>query len=188
MGVNHAANLSATAGDVSTMFFGSVSGGLSAELSGGNFWRGAATGLVVSGLNHVAHRSDSKNNYAIEESPGPAGQVEFKDLKDTQLGDFALIGENQKQNDVLITPENDVVYEVDGFYYKNFSDEKYWYKIGNGNKVTVTYSNKMYTFSSKSFSLYGLLSHVGFMPRSEDHWYRPLKTSPNGNPFDCTNY
>lgn len=56
MGVNHAANLSGTAGDVSTMFFGSVSGGLSAELSGGNFWQGAATGFIVSTLNHVAHR------------------------------------------------------------------------------------------------------------------------------------
>ena len=61
MGVNHAANLSGTAGDVSTMFFGSVSGGLSAELSGGNFWQGAATGLAVSALNHVAHRVEAGN-------------------------------------------------------------------------------------------------------------------------------
>lgn len=38
------------------MFFGTVSGGLSAELADGNFWQGAATGLVVSGLNHVAHK------------------------------------------------------------------------------------------------------------------------------------
>jgi hypothetical protein len=48
--------LSGTAGDISTMLFGSVSGGLSAELTGGNFWQGAATGLAVSALNHVAHR------------------------------------------------------------------------------------------------------------------------------------
>lgn len=47
--------LSGTAGDISTMLFGSVSGGLSAELTGGNFWQGAATGLTVSALNHVAH-------------------------------------------------------------------------------------------------------------------------------------
>src|SRR5690606_32944539 len=38
------------------MFFGTVSGGLSAELTGGNFWQGAATGLTVSALNHVAHK------------------------------------------------------------------------------------------------------------------------------------
>lgn len=63
MGVNHAANLSATAGDVSTMFFGSVSGGLSAELIGGNFWQGAAIGLTVSGLNHVAHSTIQRIKY-----------------------------------------------------------------------------------------------------------------------------
>lgn len=38
------------------MLYGTVSGGLSAELTGGNFWQGAATGLTVSALNHVAHR------------------------------------------------------------------------------------------------------------------------------------
>lgn len=38
-----------------------VSGGLSAELTGGNFWQGAATGLVVSGLNHVAHKIQHRN-------------------------------------------------------------------------------------------------------------------------------
>lgn len=43
------------------MFFGSVSGGLSAELTGGNFWQGAATGLAVSGLNHVAHKIEQRN-------------------------------------------------------------------------------------------------------------------------------
>jgi len=43
------------------MFFGTVSGGLSAELTGGNFWQGAATGLVVSGLNHVAHKIEQRN-------------------------------------------------------------------------------------------------------------------------------
>jgi hypothetical protein len=56
MGINAAAGLSGTAGDVSTMLFGSASGGLSSKLAGGNFWEGAAIGLTVSGLNHVAHR------------------------------------------------------------------------------------------------------------------------------------
>lgn len=46
------------------LVFGSISGGAGAELTGGNFWQGAVTGLVVSGLNHLAHSendtSDSK--------------------------------------------------------------------------------------------------------------------------------
>ena len=34
---------------------GGLSGGIGARLSGGDFWVGAAHGLMVSGLNHVAH-------------------------------------------------------------------------------------------------------------------------------------
>lgn len=47
--------------DAATLLFGTVSGGLSAELTGGNFWQGAATGLVVSGLNHVAHKIQERS-------------------------------------------------------------------------------------------------------------------------------
>lgn len=35
--------------------FGALSGGVGAELSGGNFWQGAVTGGIVAGLNHVMH-------------------------------------------------------------------------------------------------------------------------------------
>ncbi|WP_316633063.1 hypothetical protein [uncultured Flavobacterium sp.] len=41
--------------------FGTVSGGVGAQLTGGNFWQGAATGLVVSGLNHFVHEIQVKN-------------------------------------------------------------------------------------------------------------------------------
>ncbi|GGF03839.1 RHS repeat-associated core domain-containing protein [Flavobacterium limi] len=48
-------------GDAGTIAFGTVIGGASAALTGGNFWQGAATGLVISGLNHVMHESGDKN-------------------------------------------------------------------------------------------------------------------------------
>jgi len=41
---------------LATILFGTISGGITAELTGGNFWQGAATGLAVSALNHVAHK------------------------------------------------------------------------------------------------------------------------------------
>ena len=41
---------------VGTVAFGALSGGIGAELSGGNFWQGAVIGGVVAGLNHVAHQ------------------------------------------------------------------------------------------------------------------------------------
>ncbi len=40
---------------VGTIAFGALSGGVGAELSGGNFWQGAIAGGIVSGLNHVMH-------------------------------------------------------------------------------------------------------------------------------------
>ncbi|WP_413998087.1 RHS repeat-associated core domain-containing protein [Flavobacterium sp. W1B] len=43
-------------GDVGMIAFGTVSGGAGAALTGGNFWQGAVTGLVVSGLNHAMHK------------------------------------------------------------------------------------------------------------------------------------
>lgn len=47
---------------VGMIAFGTVSGGVGAELTGGNFWQGAATGLVVSGLNHYMHMIEEKQN------------------------------------------------------------------------------------------------------------------------------
>jgi hypothetical protein len=42
--------------------FGTVMGGAGAALTGGNFWQGAITGLVVSGLNHAMHSMTNKND------------------------------------------------------------------------------------------------------------------------------
>lgn len=45
---------------VGTIAFGSLSGGVGAELSGGNFWQGAVSGGIVSGLNHAMHKMDQR--------------------------------------------------------------------------------------------------------------------------------
>src|SRR5690606_4060261 len=71
MGVNAATGLSGTASDISTMLFGSASGGLSSKLAGGNFWEGAAIGLTVSGLNHVAHKIEHRK--LVNERPKNIG-------------------------------------------------------------------------------------------------------------------
>jgi hypothetical protein len=47
---------------VGTIAFGALSGGVGAELSGGNFWQGAITGGIVAGLNDVMH-GNSKRGY-----------------------------------------------------------------------------------------------------------------------------
>ena len=53
-------------GGASMIVFGTIAGGAGAALTGGNFWQGAATGLIVSGLNHAMHqmgRNDPPNKY-----------------------------------------------------------------------------------------------------------------------------
>ncbi|QIY92358.1 RHS repeat-associated core domain-containing protein [Chryseobacterium gallinarum] len=40
---------------VGTVLFGALSGGIGAELTGGNFWQGALIGGIVAGLNHKLH-------------------------------------------------------------------------------------------------------------------------------------
>lgn len=54
--------------DLGMIAFGTVSGGAGAALTGGNFWQGAVTGLMVSGLNHAVHQMNNEDNFVnIEE-------------------------------------------------------------------------------------------------------------------------
>jgi hypothetical protein len=46
---------------------GGLTGGISAEMAGGNFWAGARQGLITAGLNHAAHMvADGINNRILE--------------------------------------------------------------------------------------------------------------------------
>jgi len=42
-------------GAAAVVITGGLSGGVGSAVTGGNFWEGATTGLIVTGLNHVAH-------------------------------------------------------------------------------------------------------------------------------------
>ena len=55
-------SLSSVAGDVGQIAFGTVMGGVGALLTKGNFWQGAATGLVISSINYVTNKIKT-NNY-----------------------------------------------------------------------------------------------------------------------------
>ncbi len=66
----------AVAGDfankaVGQIAFGAVSGGIGAELSGGNFWQGAVIGGIVAGLNHAMHK--------IGNDPGPKRKIQISE-------------------------------------------------------------------------------------------------------------
>lgn len=132
VGLNNAVNLSGTAGDVSTMFFGTVSGGLSAKLTGGNFWQGAATGLTVSALNHVAHRMTKP--------------FEFKDETVEALVSKL---QQEKKGTVLTGKEIKTKYGIKQNVQRAISEVKV---LGEG-KYDVTWNNKMLINSATVLSV-----------------------------------
>lgn len=68
---------SSTAG---ILLFGTLAGGAGAELTGGNFWQGAITGLIVSGLNHAMHSGDGDSSVSIDDQEDPYQLKPFKPL------------------------------------------------------------------------------------------------------------
>lgn len=118
---------------------------------------------MVSGLNHASHRTSSptENNNAIEKGKGDAGsntdkadinpttgEIIFKDLTIKQLNDFRIITEDGNKP---YAPTQNGSYEGDGVYFRNFTDEKYWYKVSGGSSVTISYSNNKYYFSPNTY-------------------------------------
>ena len=71
--------------------FGALSGGVGAELSGGNFWQGAVTGGIVAGLNHAMHMEKT----AVE--PDPPVEDDFW----TKLANFISGGAVDEAREIL---------------------------------------------------------------------------------------
>jgi hypothetical protein len=67
---------------VGTIAFGALSGGVGAELSGGNFWQGAIAGGIVSGLNHLSQKMQS-----YEDANYDPNKVEKSNSSDIANGD-----------------------------------------------------------------------------------------------------
>lgn len=82
--------LGAGTGDLGMIAFGTVSGGAGAELTGGNFWQGAATGLVVSGLNHYVHMIEERQDLIGRlKAAGYNNPNAYANLSDSELAGFA---------------------------------------------------------------------------------------------------
>jgi hypothetical protein len=75
--------------------FGAISGGIGAELSGGNFWQGAVTGGIVAGLNSAMHKIESDLSDDDPRKPKGSKRVRSTDeahsLKGSRGGATAVI-------------------------------------------------------------------------------------------------
>jgi hypothetical protein len=76
--------------DFGTLAFGTFAGGAGAQLSGGNFWQGAVTGLMVSGLNHVAHKRQMQElgNATIDVTDEIVGEATIRDYPTDKGGRY----------------------------------------------------------------------------------------------------
>ena len=131
------------------------------------------------------HSNKTKINSNNSDEITPEGEVTFKGLSKEQLKDFILIPGDAKEGQILkATPvANDIVYQVDGVYPRNFTNKEYWFKVANGNSATISFSNTTgkYTFLTTTSYINPLryLGFVGFLSKIEDHGKTGL-----GNPFD----
>lgn len=124
---------------MSTMFFGTVSGGLSAELTGGNFWQGAATGLVVSGLNHTMHKISWKkfvskiDESIVEQGLNPEDPVISEE--------YAYMREFTESNSVL----NDLLKKANETFHVLFRDV-----FGTPKGGYASYDTKRFVYITKA--------------------------------------
>lgn len=99
--------------DAAIILFGTVSGGVAARLTGGNFWEGAAVGLVVSGLNHAMH-NDNDIFESEDSSEGPGKGNGKNDRKDGKGNKFRGGKQKQRDGDLSKYPK-----EFKDWYHKN---------------------------------------------------------------------
>lgn len=115
--------------------FGAVAGGITSRLQGGNFWEGAAIGLVVSGLNHAMHkigddsifddeydqkgRKVTKASLGIKKGDTKETMID-KTLKGMKVGDYitgedaSFLGEDAKKFIKTITRTGATSFAIDG--------------------------------------------------------------------------
>ena len=74
-------------GGASMIVFCTIAGGAGAALTGGNFWQGAATGLIVSGLNHAMHSIDGEDSFVEDnlDQEDPVQKVKIDPIDASKL-------------------------------------------------------------------------------------------------------
>lgn len=143
---------------VMTLGSGAIMGGVGAELSGGNFWRGAVTGLIVSGLNDLAHsvinnRAKSRLDREVDakygskaDSPAPVNESSVNGALELPL----LKGLNNASGNQPFTVD---------------AENMYWPEDGSSEAITVIsrpdLKNSSITYFKASFASYRILAqHV----------------------------
>jgi len=112
----------------------------------------------------------------------PTGSMSFEGLNETELMMFAIIDEEGGTTHNL---RENGAYDGDGFFYKHFTENEYWYKVSGESSVTVTVkqdrSGFIWTPTISAFwktiaEKFGKYYNVDWEPKSSPR--------PALNPFD----
>ena len=131
---------------VGTVLFGSLAGGVGATLTGGNFWRGAITGAIVSGLNHTLHggKKISKSNYTyrkIDKSINSEKLVYFQ--KGKYRDAFGKLKSDKPLYDLAVSEvlkPNTISIYGHGYYHSLFGTSSYEQIVGNISNDSLLYN------------------------------------------------
>lgn len=130
-------------GASATFFGGTLSGGIGAAISGGNFWQGLQQGLITAGLNHYAHMLDGGGDPVIKPASKLSQPFEPKYTEFEGLG-LSLVG--------LLN---------EGAQLATFN-EKGWYDFRKGKTYSHSFHGNQHTGLRKSSLRYSKnLNYLG---------------------------
>jgi RHS repeat-associated protein len=149
---------------VGQALFGTVAGGITAQLQGGNFWEGAAVGLTVSWLNHVVHKIDIeiKENLMLDEAIRKGGYGKILDddpylnWSNDLIREFAL-----KVFPELFSSANNPIFEKQLFLDDNADGKALFERSSLNGKYTVKSLGKILLKNSVLNSVRQLASVIG---------------------------
>lgn len=129
--------------DVGTLVFGTAAGAGGAALTKGNIWQGAAIGLVVSGLNHFAHKNQMRNKIREKLSdPDGIPKISVKAVKEVKAQVRGLFNKDMIQN------EHEPTIEVGGS--KGNTAGSFVYEMSDYGHTTPNTTLRFYTSAFKS--------------------------------------
>lgn len=168
-GINGFASSLGMNNNFGALAFGTVMGGAGASLAGGNFWQGAATGLIVSGLNHLVHG----NKYSVSDEDNQKETYEEKILgllKKYKVGDEINLNDF---GDILPEGASLAISKITRISETNFKIERTFLGRAKIEKNAGFIIIKDGVLSASNKTIKGILVKPYGLGKSENTYYNP---------------
>ena len=152
--------------DAGMIAFGTLAGGAGAALTGGNFWQGAVTGLVVSGLNHAMHKMESKDSVTLTKTTNKTANPEEKPYVLNQSKKTIYYKPEETSEALPLGPGEKTYDPVDGINVRGkvykVSDGYTSITVKSNFRVVMNYNNSWFYESWKALYSGGLKERSDF--------------------------